>query len=85
MFFFKAGDECYSELFELKMSIKKLNNELLFGDWKLAHLRVHRRFRHLQNFKVGHRQNNTILPTLPSTAGNLLVHDRGKTKNQFLL
>ncbi|XP_062870844.1 fibrinogen like 1B [Trichomycterus rosablanca] len=71
-----AGDECLLELSELKVSIEKLNNELLIGDWKLAHLRAHRRFRLLQKPKEETGHNYTTLPTLPSTGGNLLVHDR---------
>ncbi|KAF7701279.1 fibrinogen like 1B isoform X1 [Silurus meridionalis] len=65
-------DECPFEVLELKKSIQKLNQELIFWDWKLTHLRTHRRFRPA----VESKQDNETLPTLPSTGGNLLVHDR---------
>lgn len=70
---FQTGDECPSELLVLKMNIQKLNYELEIGDWKLMYLRTHRHFRPEEEPKQG----NTTLPTLPSTGGNLLVHDRG--------
>lgn len=69
----EAGDECALELLELKESIQKLHYELIIGDWKLMYLRAHHHFRATAESKQG----NLTLPTLPSTGGNLLVHDRG--------
>ncbi|XP_053097393.1 fibrinogen like 1B [Pangasianodon hypophthalmus] len=67
-----TGDDCPLELMELKESIHKLNYELILGDWKLMHLRTHRHIRPAAETK----QDNTTLPALPSTGGNLMVNDR---------
>ncbi len=59
-----------------------LNNKYLIGEWKVMHLRNHRRFKLVSNLELSpeHKtpENNTEpLPTLPSTGGSLLVHDKG--------
>lgn len=61
------------EVLELKSCIQKLNFELIIRDWKLMQLRTHPRFRPAAESK----KDNMTLPALPSTGGNLLVHDRG--------
>lgn len=69
----ETEDDCPLELLELKESIQKLNYELILGDWKLQHLHIHRHIRPTAQSN----EDITSLPTLPSTGGNLLVHDRG--------
>jgi len=61
-----------------------LNNKLLIGEWKVMHLRAHRRFKLVpklelsQEFKNTSENHTETSPTLPSTGGSLLVHDKGK-------
>lgn len=75
MLFVKAEEECtLSEVSNLKEEIRKLNNKLLVGEWKVMHLRAHRRFKLLPQEHNNTYENNT--GPLPSTGGNLLVHDR---------
>lgn len=63
---------------KLKEEIRKLNNKLLVGEWKVMHLRDHRRFKLLPQDHSKAYENNTVpLPTLVKSGGNLLVHDRG--------
>lgn len=63
---------------KLKEEIRKLNNKLFVGEWKVKHLRNHRRFKLQPQENNNTYENNTgPLPTLPSTGGTLLVHDRG--------
>ncbi|KAI4877739.1 hypothetical protein NFI96_016174, partial [Prochilodus magdalenae] len=69
-------DECHLELSELKASIKKLDQTLLLGEWKLAHMRARRRFKLAPKQEPPTSQNKTIGLSLPSTGGNLLVHDK---------
>ncbi|KAL7847221.1 hypothetical protein SRHO_G00222010 [Serrasalmus rhombeus] len=84
-------DECGFELSELRASIKKLDQTLLLGEWKLAHLRAHRRFKLVPKQEQPTSQNETTGQSLLSTGGNLLVHDRdcselfdrGKTESGF--
>lgn len=71
-------------MLKLKDEIRKLNNKLLIGEWKVMHLRNHRRFKLVPNLELSleHKEtseNNTepSSPTLPSTGGSLLVHDKG--------
>uniref|UniRef100_A0A3B4D989 Fibrinogen C-terminal domain-containing protein n=1 Tax=Pygocentrus nattereri TaxID=42514 RepID=A0A3B4D989_PYGNA len=84
-------DECGFELSELRASIKKLDQTLLLGEWKLAHMRAHRRFKLVPKQEQPTSQNETTGQSLLSTGGNLLVHDRdcselfdrGKTESGF--
>ncbi|XP_052423709.1 fibrinogen like 1B [Carassius gibelio] len=78
-----AEEDCQiSEVLKLKEEIRKLNNKLLIGEWKVMHLRNHRRFKLIPNLELSleHQEtpeNNTEhSPTLPSTGGSLLVHDK---------
>lgn len=82
--FLKAGEKCQiSDVSELKEEIRKLNNKLLIGEWKVMHLRTHRRFRLVPNQELSLEYNKTSenntepSPTLPSIGGSLLVHDKG--------
>ncbi|KAA0703953.1 Fibrinogen-like protein 1 [Triplophysa tibetana] len=78
MLFINAEEECtLSEVSKLKEEIRKLNNKLLVGEWKVMHLRNHRRFKlQPQEYHNTYENNTGTLPTLPSTGGTLLVHDR---------
>ncbi|XP_061074060.1 fibrinogen-like protein 1 [Conger conger] len=69
--------ECLLEVAELKHSIRGLENKLLIGAWKLNKLREHSYF-HLSHRRPPPRRNDTAVePTLlPTTSGNLIVHDR---------
>ncbi|XP_076876079.1 fibrinogen like 1B isoform X1 [Brachyhypopomus gauderio] len=73
-----AEDECRFELSELKASIQKLDYKLIIGELQLARLRAHRRSTMRTTFEQPASKNQTSRPvsSLPSTGGNLLVHDR---------
>ncbi|XP_072515193.1 fibrinogen like 1B [Salminus brasiliensis] len=69
-------DECHFEVSELRASIQKLDHMFLIGEWKLAHIRAHRRFKLVPKPESSIGHNETTTPSLPSTGGNLLVHDK---------
>ncbi|XP_077098837.1 fibrinogen like 1B isoform X2 [Siphateles boraxobius] len=75
-----------SEVSTLKEEIRMLNNKLLIGEWKVMQLRAHRRFRLVPNLELSLEYKNTSenntepSPTLPSTGGSLLVHDKDCTE-----
>uniref|UniRef100_W5L7T1 Fibrinogen like 1B n=1 Tax=Astyanax mexicanus TaxID=7994 RepID=W5L7T1_ASTMX len=71
-----GDDECHVEVSNLRASIQKLDEVLLLGEWKLAHMRAHRRFKQVPKLDPLIDHNETTLPSLPSTGGDILVHDR---------
>lgn len=74
----EGDDGCQLELSELRASIQRLDQALLLGEWKLAHMRSHRRLKPVPKTEPWASQNETTEPLLPSTGGSLLVHDRGE-------
>ncbi|TRY83133.1 hypothetical protein DNTS_020650 [Danionella cerebrum] len=73
-------EECQlSIVTKLKEEIRILNNKLLIGEWRVLHLRNHRRFRLVPNLEPSHEYKTNFSepsPTLPSNGGSLLVYDK---------
>ncbi|KAJ8391448.1 hypothetical protein AAFF_G00089220 [Aldrovandia affinis] len=71
-----AEEECLLEVADLKRSIRGLENQLYIGAWKFNKLREHGYF-HLSHRRPPLSHNETVVEPalLPTTSGNLIVHD----------
>ncbi|XP_035240260.1 fibrinogen-like protein 1 [Anguilla anguilla] len=72
-----AEEQCLLEVAELKQNIRGLENKLLIGAWKLNKLREYSYFHLSHRLPPPSRNGTAVEPTLlPTTSGNLIVHDR---------
>ncbi|XP_053702487.1 fibrinogen like 1B [Synchiropus splendidus] len=73
-----AGKPCHAQVAQLRLSVKKLQYQLLVATWQVEHLRTHKYFRPIRpnpDPQTEGRSNSSGATQLPP-AGGLLVHDQ---------